>query len=476
MTTMKIARPLTAATPGSVPFCPAPAPRVAPGPRGLPLLGSALQLARDPRLALLAWAREHGPMVRIPLGPAVAYMVAHPEGVKHVLQTRADNYHKATQTRFLTEFLGLSMLTLEGDAWQRRRRLAQPAFHKERLAEVARAMTSGAERMLARWRCHAGSGRSFDVAAEMMRVTLGVAGETLLGVDLSASAEDVARALPVVLDHVHARSMSVLPLPLWVPTPQNRRYHAARRVLDTLVGGLIRAWRSGRATPTGLMAMIMDARDEETGEPLGDEELRNEVMTLIVAGHETTAAALSWTFWLLAQNPAAARRLREELAEVLGDRAPTVQDLPRLSVAANTVKEAMRLMPPAWVIGRTPLADDEIGGYHVPAGSLVLLAPCVTHRDPSLWDDPETFDPDRFTPERAAGRHRMAYYPFSDGPRVCIGKAFSMMEATLVLAMVAQRYRLELDRARPVEIHASLTLRPKNGLWMTLREEARPSA
>ena len=449
-----------------------PLSRIAPGPRGLPLLGSALPFARDPRLALMAWAREHGPMMRVVLGPVVAHMVAHPEGVRHVLQTRADNYHKATQTRFLTEFLGLSLLTLEGDAWMRRRRLAQPAFHKERLAEIARAMTGGAERMLARWPAHEGSGRSFDVAAEMMRVTLGIAGETLLGVDLGASAEQVARALPVVLDHVHARSMSVWPLPLWVPTPGNRRYHAATRALDALVGGLIRDWRSGRATPTGLMAMIMDARDEETGERLGDEELRNEVMTLIFAGHETTASALSWTFWLLARNPVAARRLRAEVADVLGNRAPTAQDLPRLSFAASAVKEAMRLMPPAWVIGRSPLADDEIGGYHVPAGSLVLLAPCVTHRDPSLWDDPETFDPDRFTPERSAGRHRMAYYPFSDGPRVCIGKAFSMMEATLVLAMVAQRYRLEIDPARPVEIQPSLTLRPKNGLWMTLCSES----
>jgi cytochrome P450 len=458
MTTMNIAPSLTTAMPKS-----------APGPRGLPLLGSALPFARDPRLALMAWAREHGPMVRIPLGLIVAHLIARPEDVQHVLQTRADNYHKAAQTRFLTEFLGLSLLTLEGDAWMKRRRLAQPAFHRERLAEIARAMTGGAERMLARWRGHEGSGRSFDVAAEMMQVTLGVAGETLLGVDLSASAEEVGRALPVVLDHVQARCNSILPLPLWVPTPANRRYYAATRVLDTLVGGLIRDWRSGRATPTGLMAMIMDARDEETGERLGDEELRNEVMTLIFAGHETTASALSWTFWLLAQNPAAARRLREEVAEVLGDRVPTAQDLPRLQYTANTVKEAMRLMPPAWVIGRSPLADDEIEGYHVPAGSLVLLAPCVTHRDPSLWDAPETFDPDRFTPERSAGRHRMAYYPFSDGPRGCIGKAFSMMEATLIVAMVASRFRLEIDPERPVEIQPSLTLRPKNGLWMTLR-------
>ncbi len=457
---MTIAPPLTTAT-----------PRLAPGPRGLPLLGSALPFARDPRLALLAWAREHGPMMRIVLGPVVAQVVADPEGVRHVLQTRADNYRKAEQTRFLTELLGLSLLTLEGDAWKRRRRLAQPAFHKERLAEIACAMTSGAERMLARWRGHADSGRSFDVAAEMMRVTLGIAGETLLGVDLGASAEEVARALPVVLDHVYTRSNSPLPLPLWVPTPQNRRYHAARRVLDALVSGHIRSFRSGRAKPTGLMAMIMDARDEETGERLDDEELRNEAMTLIFAGHETTASALSWTFWLLAQNPAAARRLREELEDVLGDRSPTAQDLPRLQYTGNAVKEAMRLMPPAWVIGRSPLADDEIAGYHVPAGSLVLLAPCVTHRDPSLWEDPETFDPDRFTPERGAGRHRMAYYPFSDGPRGCIGKAFSMMEATLIVAMVARRFRLEIDRERPVEIQPSLTLRPKNGLWMKLCSE-----
>jgi cytochrome P450 len=441
--------------------------KLAPGPRGAPLVGSAITFGKDPRLALMAWAREFGPTVRIPLGPLVAHMVSHPDDVKYVLQTRNDRFHKAPRTRFLTDFLGPSMLTMEDEPWMRRRRLAQPAFHRERLAEIAEVMSAGAHRMVDRWQPYARSGGPFDVAGEMMQVTLGIAGETLFGVDLGTSAAEVGRALSVVLEHVFARLNSIVPLPLWLPTRANARYHAAVRSLDERFYGVIRDFRSGRTEPRGLMAMLLAARDEDTGEGLTDEELRNEVMTLVFAGHETTACALTWTFWLLAQNPAATRRLRAELAAVLGGRAPTAADLPRLAYTANAVKEAMRLLPPAWVIGRMPLEDIEIGGYHVPARTMVLVSPCVTHRDPAFWDDPDTFDPDRFTPERSAGRHRMAYYPFSGGGRVCIGSAFSMMEATLVVAAVLQRYRLSLDPTRPVEIDAALTLRPKHGLWMT---------
>jgi cytochrome P450 len=439
--------------------------KLAPGPRGA--LTSALTFAKDPRLAVMAWGREFGHTVRIPLGPVVAHMVSHPDDVKDILQTRNDRFHKAPQTRFLTDFLGPSLLTMEDEPWMRRRRLAQPAFHRERLAEIAEAMSAGARGLVARWQPHVESGRPFDLAAEMMRLTLSIAGETLFGIDLSASAAEVGRALPLILNHVIGRCTSIVPLPLWLPTLANARYHGAVRALDAMVYGLIRDFRSGRLESRGLMAMLLAARDEDTGESLTDEELRNEIMTLIFAGHETTASALSWTFWFLAQNPAAAGRLRAELAEVLGGRAPTAADLPRLEYTTNAVKEAMRLLPPSWTIGRMALEDEEIGGYHVPARTMILVSPCVTHRDPAFWDDADTFDPDRFTPERSAGRHRMAYYPFSGGPRVCIGSAFSMMESTLVVATVLQRFRLKLDPARPVEIEASITLRPKHGLFVT---------
>jgi cytochrome P450 len=447
--------------------------RSAPGPRGAPLVGSAAVFGRDPRLALVSWAREYGPIVRFNLGPMVIHSVSHPEGVKHVLQTNNNNYVKAPRTGFLSDILGSSLLTMEGDAWRKRRRLAQPAFHRERLEELGRVMAAEARRMCERWSVHEGTGRSFDLSAEMMRVTLRLAGEALFGVDLGSSADQIGRSLPVVLDHIMARMNSILPLPLWLPTPGNRRFHAERRRLDAIVTGLLQGWRSGRVSPAGLMAMLMEARDEDTGERLTDAELRDEAMTLIFAGHETTANALTWTWWLLAQHPAAAERLRDEVSSVLGDRAPTAQDLPRLVYTQNAVKEAMRLMPPAWVIGRMPLADDEIDGYHIPAGSMMLLPSCVTHRDPAHWEDPDAFDPDRFAPERSASRHRMAYYPFSAGPRVCIGSNFSLMESTFIVAVVAQRFRLELDRKRPLVIEPSLTLRPKTGLWMTLHRVAR---
>jgi len=337
-------------------------------------------------------------------------------------------------------------------------------------------MARCAQGLVERWQRHEADGQPFDMAAEMSRVTLSVAGETLFGVDLSASAGDVGRALPIVLDHILGRLNSVVPIPLWMPTRANRRYHAAVHGLDEMVFGLIRSFRSGQVKPTGLMAMLMDVRDEDTGEGLTDGELRDEIMTLIFAGHETTASALCWTFWLLAQHPEAARRVCDEVLLVCGDRSPSGADLPRLQTTQNTVKEAMRFMPPSWGIARMPLNDDEIDGCHIPAKSMVLLAACATHRDPAFWDNPDTFDPDRFGPERSAGRHRMAYYPFSAGPRGCIGSNFSMMESTLIVASVMQRYGLRLDPTRDVKIEASLTLRPKDGLWMTLhRADSRAS-
>lgn len=445
-----------------------PGSRRAPGPRGAPFIGSAWTFGSDPRLALMAWAREYGPVVRFTLGPIVTHSVSHPEGVKHVLQGRSENYHKSAQTSFLTEFLGRSLLTMEDDVWRQRRRLAQPAFHRGRLESLVEVMSAGARRTAERWQVHVGTDRPFDVAAEMSRVTLGLAGEALFGIDLSQASEDIGRGLPVILSHIQRRMLSIVPLPLWVPTAANRRFHAARQRMDAIVLELLGDWRSGRVEPKGLMAMLMEARDQDTGEALSDAELRNEAMTLIIAGHETTASALNWTWWLLAQNPVAAQRLRDEVATVLGGRLPAVDDLPRLSFTQNTIKEAMRLMPPAWVIGRLPLRDDEIDGYHIPGGSMVLLPSCATHRDPAHWEDPDAFDPDRFSPERSTTRHKMAYYPFSAGPRVCIGNNFSLMESTLIVAVLAQRFRLELDPSRPVQIEPSLTLRPKAGIWMTL--------
>jgi cytochrome P450 len=449
---------------------------LAPGPHGRPLIGDAVTFGRDPRAAILGWVGQFGPIVRFKVGPMVVHIIADPDAVKHVLVTNNDNYHKAPRMGFLADFLGQSLLTMEGGTWLRRRRLAQPAFHKERLAELADAMTAGAHRLVERLAPRADSGRSFDVHAEMMRLTLGVAGETLFGVDLSTRAEEVGRALPVILEHVLGRLNAVLPLPLWVPTQGNRRYHAAVRTLDALVLDMIRDFRSGRTRPRGLMAQLMEARDADTGAGLTDDQLRDEVMTLIFAGHETTASALTWTWWLLAQNPACAARLRDELVRVLGDRAPTAADLPHLQYTTNTVLEAMRLMPPSWGIARMPLTDDVVGGYLVPRGSLVILAACATHRDPRHWEAPDTFDPDRFTPERSQSRHKLAYYPFSAGPRVCIGSNFSMMEATLVVATLMQKYRLELDPICEVEIEASLTLRPKRGLWMTFHPVPSPAA
>lgn len=408
-------------------------------------------------------------MVRFHIGPMVAHVITHVEGVQHVLVDNYSNYHKAPRMNFLSDFLGMSLLTLEDDGWKRRRKLAQPAFHKKRLVEMSEPMVAHANRMVDGWAPTIASGAPLDISAQMTRITLGVVGEALFGVDMGELTAEIEALLPLVLKHTLDRMNSVVPLPLSFPTPANRRYHAARTRLHTVVGEMIARLRAGRHQARGVMAMLMDARDEETGAGLTDEELRSEAMTLMFAGHETTANALSWTWWLLAQNPEAAARLREEVRAALGTRAPTADDLPALAYVANVVQEAMRLMPPSWAIGRMPLEDDEVLGFHIPAKSMVLLAPCVTHRDPTQWPDPDRFDPDRFTPARSVGRHRMAYIPFSAGPRVCIGASFSMMEATLIVAVVTQRAQLELDPTQEVSVEPSLTLRPRDGIRMIVR-------
>ncbi len=274
----------------------------------------------------------------------------------------------------------------------------------------------------------------------------------------------MGKALTIALHRAEEVSQSLIPIPLSVPTPSNRRVQSAIRTLDKVVYGMIEERRRSGEDRGDLLSMLMAARDADSGETMNDQQLRDEVMTLFVAGHETTANALTWTWYLLAKSPPVARRLRAELDQVLGGRAPTVDDLPKLPYLLQVVQEALRLYPPAWLIGRTPIQDDEIAGYHIPAGSTIMMSQYVTHRHPDFWEQPEGFDPDRF-----AAHPPPAYFPFGGGPRVCIGNNFALIEARLVLATVAQRYRVELVPGHPVEPESMITLRPRYGVQVTLR-------
>ena len=469
---------------------------------------------------LLKIARAYGPILRYPVGPPIGpglqfYLVSDPEGVKHVLQDNARNYSKDTfQYNLLSSITGRGLLTSDGDFWLRQRRLAQPAFHRQRIAGFGPLMTGYAEAMLARWDRRA-PGKPLDVAEEMMHIALQIVAKALFSVEIGDGADALAQATLTVLDHIVGRARTFGIVPQWLPTPGNLRYRRAMGMLEGAVNATIAgrrpnppspfpareggaepasAGRKERVDPTfsvreeradppsprrggaggevppgevDLLAMLMAARDAETGEGMTDRQLRDEMMTVLIAGHETVASALAWTWHLLANDPGAEAALHAELAAVLGGRAPQVDDLPNLRYTQAVFEEALRLYPPAWIITRKALADDEIGGYRIPADALVVASPYVTHRQAAFWPEPETFDPGRFTGERVAVRPRFAFYPFGGGPRLCIGDQFAMTEAKLIIASVAQRYRLRSVPGHTVAVEPGVTLRPKHGLMMT---------
>lgn len=443
--------------------------KLAPGPRGHFLLGNTPAIQRNPLQMYAALAHEYGDVVRIRFVFWPTYLVFHPEHVKQVLQEHHQKYDKDLYTyKLLKPLVGQGLVTNNGPSWLQQRRLMQPAFHRKRLADFGTLMTAATVVMLEQWHSYAQRGQPLDIAEEMMRLTLQIVGEALFQIDLSNGAERIGQAFTtantLLSDYIHAPFP-----PLSVPTPRNRRLLAARRTLDTVVHDIITKRRLQNTDAGDLLSMLLAVRDEETGQGMNDQQVRDEVMTLLFADHETTANALTWTWYLLSQNPQIELRLQAELDEVLGGQLPKVEHLANLPYTQMVLQEAMRLYPPAWSFGRRALVDDEIGGYHIPANSWVWLSPYVTHRHPAFWEHPDVFDPERFTQQHVAGRPRYAYFPFGGGPRMCIGSNFALMEAQLVLATVAQRYRLHLVPGHVVEPEALLSLRPRSGMPMTLQ-------
>jgi cytochrome P450 len=424
---------------------------------------------------LLRTAREYGGVVRLAgIGRRrFVYLVTSPEGVKRILQDNAENYGRRTRgVAALRATLGDGLLTTTGDSWRRSRRLAQPAFHKQRLAGFSTVMASAAVGLVERWRGLRAA--PLDVPPELSRVTLQILGRCLFGRDLTDEADAIGRSLQVVLHHTVELTQTLFPIPTAVPTPRNVRFRRALGVLEGVVLNVIEERRRLADSDAGdLLSMLIASHDEETGGGFEQKQLRDEVMTLLLAGHETTAMTLAWTFYLLSLHPPVRRNLEAELAEVLAGRPPELADLPRLRYTRMVLEESLRLYPPAWILTRSAERADELDGYAVPAGAILFLSPYVTHRDPALWENPEGFDPERFAPEREEARPRYAYFPFGGGPHLCIGAAFAMMEATIVLATVAQHLHLDLEPGREVTPDPLVTLRPRGGIWMNVR--ARPS-
>jgi len=434
------------------------------------LLGHIGPMERDPLGFISFCQRTYGDVVRLRFFVFRAYLVTHPEHVKLVLQERHQQYDKNTvDWKLLKPAVGDSVLTTDGDFWRRQRRLMQPAFHRQRIAAFAAVMAEETDAMLARWDARGADAGPFDVALEMSRVTMDIVTRCLFGTTVEADADAVAHAVGAINRSFMERGLG--PATLWAIL-SGRPSRAMKPHLKTLHAIVDRFVATRRSQPEGhddLLSMLLAARDEETGEGMDAVQLRSEALTLFTAGHETTSNALAWTWYLLARNPDVAARLRSELDQVLGGRTPGFDDLPRLAYTKMVIEEAMRLYPPAWATSRNATVDDEIGGYRIKKNAVVLMSPWVTHRRPDLWEEPERFDPERFTAERSAGRPRFAYFPFGGGPHLCIGSAFALTEATIVLAAVAQRWRLETLDDREVEPEPLVTLRPRGGLPMLPR-------
>ncbi len=434
-----------------------------PGPPGHPVLGNLREFAGDTLGFATRLAREYGEVARFRVVNRTAYLLSSPEAVERVLVANHRNFIKHTFFwRKVDAIFGKGLLTNEGDDWLRQRRLVQPAFHHERIAEYARIMVDYTTERLDGWR----DGEERDVRGEMTSITFRVVARTLFDAEVAGDAAEIAGAFDTGIEEIARRIRRPVLVPDWIPTPANRRYRRAVNRMDRLVYRIIEEHRDGRDRGD-LLSALMQVRDED-GRPMDEKQLRDETITMLLAGHETTALALTWTWYLLSQHPETTARLEEEVDGALDGRPPGVQDLRRLPYTERVVREAMRIYPPAYSFGREALEDDEILGWPVPAGTTLFVFPWVLHRDPRLYPEPLRFDPERWTESFESKLSRHAYIPFGSGPRMCIGREFARMELVLIVATIAQRFRLEWGAERPIPM-ASITLRPTGGLRAVVR-------
>ncbi|OAI51232.1 cytochrome P450 [Planctomycetaceae bacterium SCGC AG-212-F19] len=424
------------------------------------LTGNWPEFRRNRLEFLSRCAREFGDVVGMRLGPHRVVVLNHPDLVEEVLVTQARHFIKHFALRVNPLVLGKGLLTSDGDFWLRQRRLMQPAFNRGRVGRYAPVMTEYAERMLTRWQ----QGQTFDVFAEMSRLTLEIAAKTLFDAEAGDKANEVGRALEVLLEAFLTRVHRLWAPPSWVPTPRNVRFRRALRRLDEIIYGFIAQRRSQPEQHHDFLSILLNARDEQDHTGMTDRQVRDEAMTLFLAGHETTALALTWTWYLLARHPEIEQKAADEARTVLGDRTATAEDWPRLRLTEQVVRETMRLYPPAFIIGRESIADVSIAGYRLPRGTTILMSTWVLHRDARFWPAADTFDPGRWTEAAERDRPRFAYFPFGGGPRLCIGNHFAMMEAVLVLATIARRYRFALAGEEPVAPAPTFTLRPERSI------------
>ena len=444
-----------------------------PGASGWPLIGNLPEFARDPLSFLDDLKGKHGDVARFSLGRSPSVLLSHPDDVGFVLLETGKSFHKGYQQGFSTPLvLGNGLVTSEGDFWRRQRKLAQPAFHAQRIGSYASTMVQFTLEMLNNWHL----GQQLDAHAEMMHLTQRIVAQTLFGRDTSDQTAQLGAALNTIMREMDAEFTTLEGfVPGFVPTPSRARLTAAVRQIEQLIVDVTQSRRQSRDQHADLLEMLLEARDDD-GNGMTDQQLRDEIITLYIAGHETTSNTLAWTWGLLAQHPQVRARLEAELEQVLLGRAPTFDDLRALAYTNAIIKESMRVRPPVWSISRVASVDVPLREYTIPKGTEVWLAQWITHRDPRWFEDPETFRPERWLegPEPLEKRiPRHAYFPFGGGPRICIGNSFAQMEAVLLLAAIAQQFRLTLQPDAQMVPLASMTLRPKHGVPVQL--EANPN-
>lgn len=433
-----------------------------PGPKPHFLIGNMPLASREPLEVFSRWAKEYGDIFYYRAAWINVYFLNHPDFIEYVLVRNPENFRKDRVIRNSRWLLGRGLLTNEGEPWKKQRRLSQPAFHKERIASYAETMVDSAERMFINWH----TGDRFDAHQEMMQITLRIVVRALFAAE-DDKTEKISRSLNVIMQNLSGARMILPPLLRYLPLPGMIELRRAVSQLDSVVLDIINQ-RRGKKQDSGDLLSILSASQDEDGSEMDDTQLRDEVMTFLLAGHETTALALTWSWYLLSNHPEAEQRLHEEVDRVLTGRVPSVSDLPSLNYTEAVVNEALRLFPPAWTVARTAIRDFDLGGYRIPAGSDVVMSQWIMHRDRRFFSDPEKFDPDRWSAKRSQNLPRFAYFPFGGGPRQCIGASFAMMEAVLLLATIARRFRLRLVNGSQVMPMPSLTLRPRQRVLMEI--------
>lgn len=439
-----------------------------PFSRGNLFFGKLPELGKDPIALFQKMRNEHGPVVQYRLGLSRAYLVSHPEGIQHVLRDNAANYAKTSLYKKLEPMVGLGLLTSNGEFWKRQRRLSQPSFYKPNLEKFSHIMLHSTEKMISDWKEPIRSGRSIEIKQAMTDLTLDVVARALLGTHPEGDTEIIKKSFTDGLDHVMGKIESLIDLPESIPTPRNLKFRTTMKNMDGVVSRIIQKRKKEVSPAPDLLTSLLNATDGGKSPVMSEKQLKDEIITLFLAGQETTAMALTWTLYLLGQHPEIQEKAAEEAEFVLGESEPSHTTLSSLKYLNCVIQESMRLYPPAWWYGRTPLEDDVILGYSIPKGSIINIIPFVTHRDPDYWKDPEKFWPERFEETQSQKPIPYSYVPFAAGPRMCIGKDFALLELHIILAMILKRFKFEKTSDEPMPLSPGITLRPGKDLWMKL--------